>query len=174
MQQNELKGTHLSDLYFEHVAARGLIDVMPYRRFTDMLNQRDRSFFTLREGTVQAVEQPFAAQKGQHTVIVPRLSVICGLLVEEGKPPSSFSAAEYRVKKNPRPAFCSFGPYAILGYFHMRAEQEVLDMFELMQEDFIPFTNCNFYMLAQPNVQPRSVNLVVVNRSKIGTFYFMD
>ncbi len=168
-----LGGTHGSELYFERVMVRGDVDVIPYRRFTDMLNQKERAFLVVRKGLSQPAERPIGEQEGQYDIIVPRLSVLCATVFQEATAPRSFNPAEYRIKKEPQACFVAFGPYAALGYFHVRAGLNLVEMMEILQDDYLPITSANLYFLSQPQTPPRSLDLLVVNRHRIEAFYLM-
>ena len=168
-----LGGTHGSELYFERVMVRGYVDVIPYRRFTDMLNQKERAFLVVRNGLSQLAEQPPSEQDGQYDIIVPRTSVLCATVFQEATPPRSFNPAEYRIKKEAQACFVAFGPYAALGYFHVRAGLNLVEMMDILQDDYLPLTTANLYFLSQPQTPPRSLDLLVVNRHRIEAFYLM-
>jgi hypothetical protein len=168
-----LGGTHGSEIYFERVMVRGYVDVIPYRRFTDMLNQKERTYLAVKKGSSQPAERPPSKQDGQYDIVVPRLAALCATPFQEGTPPPSFNPAEYRIKKEARACFVAFGSYAALGYVHIREGLSLIDMMEIAQEDYLPLTSANLYFLSQPQTPPRSLDLLVVNHHHIEAFYLM-
>ena len=85
---------------------------------------------------------------------------------------SNRSQAEFAgVRKVPTPCYGFLGPFVFHAHLHMRPGTPLLDVLEVGNEQFMPFTQATVYLIERPDVPARQHEVIIINRAFLDALY---
>lgn len=179
--------SHNVELYTARLFIQGSISG-PFKRTSDLINRRDRDFFTVNGATVtplgQASTSPqkmatpvyvgrdhiqFAATIPQQTPQTAQQTQQAQQPQAPGQPQSLGPGREYYVHKQAVPCYALTDTFIIYGQCHLLAGATLETLLQ-GHDPFIPITKATVYLIVRPNT-PWQRELVVVNKEKLEVFY---
>lgn len=170
--------SHSVELYTARLFIQGTISGS-FKRTSDLINRRERDFFTVTGSTVTPLGQatttpqkiPTPVQLGRDhihfvaTAPQPQQQQAGG----QGAPGSG---REYFVQKHAIPCYALTDTFIIHGQCHLLTGTTLENLLQ-NHDPFIPITNATIYLIVRPNA-PWQRELVVVNKAKLEVIYLTE
>ncbi|MEA2575267.1 MAG: hypothetical protein QOH93_2565 [Chloroflexia bacterium] len=172
--------SHNVELYTARLFIQGSI-AGPFKRTSDLINRRDRDFFSVNGATVTPLGQASTPpQKIATPVQVGRdhihfVATIPQQTQQPSQPQSSGQTQslgpgrEYYVHKQAVPCYALTDTFIIYGQCHLLTGGTLETLLQ-GHDPFIPMTKATIYLIVRPNA-PWQRELVVVNKEKLEVFY---
>ncbi len=175
--------SHNVELYTARLFIQGSISG-PFKRTSDLINRRDRDFFTVNGATVTPLGQTSTSPQTMATpVYVGREHIQFAATIPEqpqptpqtqqpqapGQTQSLGPGREYYVHKQAVPCYALTDTFIIYGQCHLLAGATLETLLQ-GHDPFIPITKATVYLIVRPNT-PWQRELVVVNKEKLEVFY---
>ncbi len=169
--------SHNVELYTARLFIQGSISGS-FKRTSDLINRRDKDFFTVLNAGVTPLGQTSAtASRVSTPVMVGRdhvQFVATAPQQTQGKSGGTASSPgrEYYVQKTPHPCYALTDTFIIYGHCHLLSGTTLENLLTI-PDPFIPLTKATIYLIARPNASWQR-ELVVVNKAKLEVIYLVE
>ncbi len=172
--------SHNVELYTARLFIQGSISG-PFKRTSDLINRRDRDFFTVDSATITALGQanttpqkiPTPVQVGRDHI---QFVATTPQPTQQPQAPSQTQGLspgrEYYVHKRAVPCYALTDTFIIYGQCHLHTGATLESLLQV-HAPFIPMTKATVYLIVRPNT-PWQRELVVVNKEKLEVFYSVE
>ncbi|RRR73555.1 MAG: hypothetical protein EI684_08605 [Candidatus Viridilinea halotolerans] len=160
--------TFTVEIYTSALVFSGSYDLPLYRRVSDALNSRMHRFIALREATIAPLARP------QHMQRVPQILVdwsnaLLVATVSEPEPPPGFQMPS--PPRDTQPMMFFTAAFALRADFFKRTDRQLVEMFDEMNDDFIPLTNVQIF--PHSGGAPLNRKFVCLHRQHIQALYVL-
>lgn len=166
--------SHSVELYTARLFIQGSISG-PFKRTSDLINRRDRDFFTVNGATVTPLGQASTTpQKIVAPVQVGRdhIQFVATSPQQASQSPGQGGPGpgrEYYVHKQAVGCYALTDTFIIHGQCHLLSGTTIETLLQ-GHDPFIPITKATIYLIVRPNA-PWQRELVVVNKEKLEVIY---
>lgn len=165
---------HRLEIYTPEMKVTGLMDLIPGRRLSDVMNEPTEHFLALREAQFQIFRGAAYLPPVEVGVITIGKRTSTFVIPHADDQTAQFAAPHsdlVRVKKLPQYVYLHTAAFLIQGAIHLVRGIHLHDALNVSPENFIAMTDVTIFHLAAPDLPPITRHFASVNRDHVTAIY---